>query len=224
MIEVDLLARFPALEALNAAARREIAARGVIRDFAPEAVLWRAGDEPRGIFLVLSGAVDVVRFAAGRQHRVHSETSGGTLGEIPFFQGGRYPATAIAARATQCLVLDRMALEAAIRADPELAFFLLGGLAGRVRILIDRLDALLGKTVEQRLAGVLLIRATSGQDGTFTLGASQSRVAEELGTTREVLARALGRLVRRGLLARRARGCFALLDPAEVERLSRGSA
>jgi CRP-like cAMP-binding protein len=40
----------------------------------------------------------------GRAHVVHEEGPGGTLGEVPLFDGGGYPATAIAQAATRCAV------------------------------------------------------------------------------------------------------------------------
>ena len=220
--DLALLDAAPLLAGLAPAARRAIAAGGVVRRFAAGEVLWVAGSAPRGLFLVLDGRVRVVRAPSGRQHTVHEEGPGGTLGEVPLFDGGRYPATAIAAERTRCLVLDRGTIAAAVAADPELAFRLLGRLAGRVRGLVARLDGRTAGSVEQRLAALLLARAEHARgagDATFTLAATQAEAAEDLGTAREVLVRALRRLRERGVLATSGRGRYRVVDADALRRI-----
>lgn len=222
MVDPETLERIPLFAALNAPARRELARRAARVAFAPGEVLWRAGGAPRGLLVVLEGEVRVVRAADGRQRVVHTEGPGGTLGEVPLFSGGAYPATAVAARRTLCLALDRDALGAAVREDPELAFALLGRLAGRVRHLVERLDRVAGRSVPARLAAFLLARAEGRGAAPFTLGRTQAETAEELGTVREVLVRALGRLRREGLVERAGRGGLRIVDEAGLRRLAEG--
>jgi CRP/FNR family transcriptional regulator len=212
MIDPALIERVPLLRSLTSSARRELSARGVLRDFAADEVLWHAGAEPRGVCLILEGEVRVVRDLEGRRHVLHVERAGGTLGEVPFFAGGRYPASAVATCPTRCLVLGQDALHAAIREDPNLAFLLMEGLAGRVRGLIARLDGMVGRTVGERLAAVLQARSDAAGGGPFTLGGTQAQLAEELGTTREVLARELRRLRESGRLEALGRGAFRLRE------------
>jgi hypothetical protein len=57
-------------------------------------------------------------------------------------------------------VIGRDALHAAIAADPGVALALLGRLAGRVRLLVERLDRLTAQSVPARLAALLLARST----------------------------------------------------------------
>ena len=83
------------------------ARHAVERSFAPGEGLFLAGAEPRGLHVVLEGRVRVVRARGDRQHVVHTEGAGGTLGEVPLFAGGSYPSTAVAAEPTRCAVLSR---------------------------------------------------------------------------------------------------------------------
>lgn len=222
MIDPSTLDRIPFLAGASAEARRELAARSVLRRFSAGEVLWTAGGEPRGLLVVLEGRVRVVRATGGRQHVVHVEEPGGTLGDVPLFAGGRYPATAIAAAETLCLAIGRDALWAAIRADPEVAFALLGRLAGRVRGLVERLDGLAARSVGARLAAWLLVRGREAGGGPFTLGGTQAEVAEELGTVREVLVRELGRLRDAGVLRSAGRGRWEVADEAGLRRAAQG--
>lgn len=215
-----LLDQLPLFHGLRPEARHAIATAGVMRRFRAGETLWTAGADPRGLFVVLAGRVRVVRAPAGRQYTVHTEGPGGTLGDVPFFAGGRYPATAIAATRTTCLVLDRDTLARVVAMDPEFAFRLLGRLAGRVRGLVRRLDERTGRTVEHRLAALLLEQHAAADGGPFTLGPTQAEAAEEIGTVREVLVRALGALRRAGLVATIARGRYRVLDSAGLRRLA----
>ncbi|MFW6206312.1 MAG: Crp/Fnr family transcriptional regulator [Gemmatimonadota bacterium] len=216
MIDQDTLDRIPFFRELSDGARRELAIRSVLRDFEPGEILWKEGAKPRGLFIVLDGEVRVVRASDDRRHVIHTERCGGTLGEVPFFEGGRYPATAMATRPTSCLVLTREAVHAAFREDPELAFVFLGSLATRVRELVDRLDRHVRKSVRARMAEFLLDRCEASGSDVVTLGTTQLGVAEELGTVREVVVRALGELRDEGIIASAGRGRYELMD---LERL-----
>jgi len=209
----------PLLRGLAPAARQAVAAAAV-RRFRPGETLWTAGGDAGGLFLILAGEVRVVRAPRGRQYAVHTDGPGGTLGEVPFFAGGRYPATAVAAAPTTCLVLDRATLARAVAADPELALRLMARLAERVRTLVARLDQRTVATVEQRLAALLLARHGAAGGGVFTLGATQAEAAEELGTVREVLVRALRRLRDGGFVETAARGRYRVLDKAGLRRVA----
>jgi CRP-like cAMP-binding protein len=222
MIDPDVLHRIPLFARLDPAAARELAARSVLRTFARGEVLWHAGGEPRGFLVIVEGQVRVVRTVHGRQHVVHVEGDGGTLGDVALFEGRPYPATAVAARRTVCLAVSRDGLLAAIRHDPELALALLARLAARVRHVIGRLDGLAARSVSARLAGYLLERRARTGAEPFTLGGSQSAVAEELGTVREVLGRALRGLRDHGLISVDARGGVTVLDEAGLRAAAEG--
>jgi CRP-like cAMP-binding protein len=205
---------------LNPDARGVLAESGEIRRFARGAMLWNAGDAPAGLHVVIEGEVRVVRIVSGRQHVVHTEGPGGTLGEVPLFDGAGYPATAIAACATTCAVFSRETLQRAIECDARLAFALLGRLAARLRQVIGRLDGANSRTVRQRLSQFLVARSAEVGVPTFALGGTQTEVAEELGTLREVLVRELRELREAGIIEAAGRGRFRVRDAARLRRLA----
>jgi CRP/FNR family transcriptional regulator len=209
----------PLFRQLAPEARRLLAA-APRRRFRRGQTLWVAGAEAEGLAVLLSGRVRVVRAPGGRQYGVHTEGPGGTLGEVPFFAGGRYPATALATEPTTCLWLDRSTLARAVAADPELALRWLGRLALRVRGLVERLDQQTARTVEQRLAGLLLERHAAARGQSFTLASTQAEAAEELGTVREVLVRALRRFRETGLVESPTRGRYRVRDHQALVRVA----
>ena len=215
----DAVASLPLFRGLAPGALALLAAAPT-RRFRRGEYLWTAGAEARGLLVVLSGRVRVVRAADGRQFGVHTEGAGGTLGEVPFFSGGRYPATAVAMEPTLCLILDRATLGRAIEADPELAVRWLGRLASRVRGLVERLEQETARSVEQRLAAFLLARDEASRGAPFALAATQAEAAEEIGTVREVLVRTLRRFRDRRLVATLARGRYRVSDRARLREVA----
>jgi len=206
---------------LNEAARRILEQHGSIRTFAAGEVLWTAGGQPQALLIVLEGTVRVVRARNGRQHVVHVERAGGTLGDVALFAETPYPATAIAATRARCMVIPPDVLYAAIAADPNLARVLLKRLAHRVQGLIGRLDRITHQNITSRVADHLLRRAADAT-ASFTLGVTQQELAEELGTVRELVARSLAELRERGVIASAGRGRYQLLDGGLLRTLATG--
>jgi CRP/FNR family transcriptional regulator len=221
VVNLSEVRRLPLFAGVSDAACRELAARTVRRVYEPGETLFVAGTEARGLYVVVGGRVRVVRHGASRRHVLHEEGPGGTLGEVPLFEGGGYPATAIAAEPTACLVIGRDAIGAAMRADPELAWRLLARLASRVRTLVERVDSLAVRSVPQRLAALLVTRHDGPTGGrALTLGGTHQQVAEELGTVREVVVRAVRALCDAGAIEPLGRGRYRVPDADRLRELA----
>jgi CRP-like cAMP-binding protein len=218
MTDLEVLARLPLTRSLRPAAQRAIAAESVIRAFKPGAVLWTAGTRINCLAVVIEGSVRVVRERRGRRHVIHTEGPGGTLGEVPLFTGGAAPATPIAAERTRCLMLTRGAIERAMALDPEFAWILLGRMAERVRLLVDRLDRLAVESARTRLVGHLAHARANG--ATITLGMTQSALAAELGTVREVIVRTLHELRAAGLIEAAGKGRIHIINVPAMRALA----
>jgi CRP-like cAMP-binding protein len=212
------------LDALSPRARAALLAASVERRFTVGEVLYLASSPARSLYLVLEGRVRLLRESHGRTILIHDEEPGGCLGEVPLFEGGSYPATATAAEPTRCLVLHRDAILETVRREPEFALAVLGRLASRVRLLIDRLDRNTTQPTLGRLAAHLLMRSMSSRGRSFTLGASQQQTAEELGTVRELVVRGLRTLRDRGAIEARGGGRYSVADEALLRRIASGDA
>jgi CRP/FNR family transcriptional regulator len=206
----------PLFRGLREDSLRLLAQHGLERSFATGETLFQAGDTPWGIFVVLEGRIRVVRGQAGRQVVVHTEGPGGTLADVPFFAGGVLPGTAIAAEPSVCAIFPKEALRAAIAANPDVAFALLARLALRVRELVGRLDQVASNSVAARLAGYLLRRGDERGSAVVSLGMTQSQLAEELGTVREVIVRELRALRTAGIIQPSRGGGVEILDAARL--------
>ena len=207
---------------LPPAVAERLRARAVERRFAAGTTLFSEGSAARGLFMVLEGEVRVLRSAAGREHVIHVERAGGTLGEVPLFEGGDYPATAVAAVDTRCLVLTRDVVFAAVRQDPDVALALLTRMAARVRLLVERMDHRTTQPALSRLATLVLQRHAAAGGSPFSLGRSQQEAAEELGTVREVVVRGLREMRERGLITATGSGRYLVSDPMALQLLAEG--
>jgi CRP/FNR family transcriptional regulator len=208
----------PLFAGLSNATRRSLARAAVERSYAAGATLFRAGTVAAGLYIVLSGRVRVIRSRDGRQYVVHTEGPGGTLGEVPFFEQGSFLATAVASEPTRCLMINREALRAIMRNDSAVAWLFLRRLSARIRELVERLDRASTQGIPARLAAFLLTRSDRAQP--FTLGMTQAALAEELGTVREVIVRALAQLRALGVIAPAGRGRYVVRDLAALTKLA----
>jgi CRP-like cAMP-binding protein len=223
-------ARNQLFEGLSPSGREALLQHSIERQFATDEILWSAGDRSEGITLVLEGRVRIVRGSGGRQLVIHSGEPGATLGEVPFFTGGRYPATAIAAEPTRCLFLPEAAVRRAIAVDPALAFFFLKRLSQRIENLVEKVDRLTVSSVQTRLAHFILqrhqatiassrSRSKSGRGAVFSLGMTQTALGEELGTVREVVVRALRGLRQSGAIESLGDGKYRVVNASILETL-----
>jgi CRP/FNR family transcriptional regulator len=222
MIPRESLSRLPLFEGTAPGVISALASHGIEVRYAPGSVLFLTGGTPRGWYIVLEGLVRVVRGAGERQHVVHTEGPGGTLGEVPLVLGETHPATGIAGEPTRCAIFDRPSLEAAIAECPEIAFLITRRLALRVRGLVARLDERSAKSVRGRLIEFLLDRAAAATGESVSVGMTQQKLAEELGTVREVVSRELRRLANEQLIASLGGGRFRVLDSAGLRSAGEG--
>jgi CRP-like cAMP-binding protein len=221
MIEETLLDGIPMLSAMSPRSRLEIMQRALIVRRKAGQSFWRAGDPAKGLLVVLEGRVRMTRTGkGGRTQVIHRDGPGALLGEVPLLDRGGYPASVYAESPVRALLIPAGALAAALSSDPEFAQLILRSLAARIRVLVDRLEALTVLDVRSRLARHLLDRANASDGDDFDLGATQAELAEDLGTVREMVVRAIAALRRRGILSTVARGRYQLLNRAALEALA----
>jgi CRP-like cAMP-binding protein len=218
VIPVDTLATLAPFAALPRDVVIALAGRALDVRFDTDAVLFLAGSAPRGWYVVLEGKVRVVRGGGARQHVIHTEGPGGTMGEVPLFADGTHPATAIAAEPTRCALFTLAALRAAMAENEAVSLMLLRRLALRTRGLVERLDDRSSRSVRARLIEFLLKRPVVGNSGTISLGMTQQALAEELGTVREVVSRELRSLCRNGLIEAAGGGRYRFKNGASAPK------
>ena len=136
------------------------------------------------------------------------EHAGGTFAEVAVFDGGPYPSTAVAVEDSEVLFLATEDVRRFILDHPQAALTAVAHMAKKLRIIASLAEQLALKDVGQRLATLLLEEARNAepklQDGiSFSLPLSHSQLASRLGSVREVVTRALHKLVQNGVIETR---------------------
>jgi len=187
-------------------------------------VLFLAGEPARGLFIIVSGSIRAFRVnAKGREQTIHVEGAGASLAEVPVFDDGNYPATAVGEEPSGILFLDKTDFKRFLVVNPAVALNALRVMAGRLRRHAELAESLTLKDVGQRLARLLLAEARL-QQGPY-LDFSNQQLAARIGSVREVVSRTLGRLAHDGLIDidARTRG-ITILDQQALERFAEDAA
>jgi CRP/FNR family transcriptional regulator len=124
---------------------------------------------------------------------------------LPVFDGGPFPASAVAIENAEIAFISRRDFQAYCIEHPEVALKVLQVVGGRLRRLVGIIEELSFTTIRQRLISTLLKLAQSeGRKGPlgieFQLPATHQELANQLGTVRELVSRNLMRLQAEGLL------------------------
>lgn len=183
-------------------------------------MLFLAGEPARGLFIIVSGSIRAFRVnAKGREQTIHVESAGACLAEVPVFDDGNYPATAVAEEPSGILFLAKADIKRFLIANPAVALAALRLMAGRLRRHAELADSLGLMDVGQRLARLLLAEACLQKEP--YLDFSNQQLAARIGSVREVVSRTLARLAHEGLIDidARTRG-ITILDQQALERFA----
>ncbi|MFB3921043.1 MAG: Crp/Fnr family transcriptional regulator [Terriglobia bacterium] len=183
-----------------------LAARAVARQFKEGELLFSESEPCEGLFVVESGAIKVFKTSAsGREQVLTIEGPGGSVAELPVFDGGPYPASAAAISAASVLFVSKRDFQALCVEHPQVALKVLKVMGARLRKLVGVIEELSFTTVRHRLA-LLLIRLAKRR-GTktargieLTLKSSNQELAAHIGTVRELVSRNLSRFQAEGLI------------------------
>ncbi len=205
--KIAALRRTALFGALDEAELAVLAGHAVERRLARDEILFIAGDEAQGLFVVSSGSLRAFREGVdGREQVIHVERAGATIAELPVFDDKPYPSTVAAEEPTVVLFLDKREVKALCLRHPQIALAALKMLAGRLRRCAELVEALSLREVDQRLARWLLSEARlrgvkKEQTLEITLVLTNQQIAARIGSVREVVSRALNRLQNNGLIA-----------------------
>ncbi len=167
--------------------------------------IFTEGDPCQGFYVIESGEVKIFKTAAsGREQVLTVDVAGGSFAEIPVFDGGPYPASAVATQQTALLFVSKRDFRTLVLEHPEVGLKVLKQVGGRLRRLVALIEELSFTTVRGRLVMLLARRAktegTHTARGTeMTLPANQE-IAAKIGTVRELVSRNLSRLQAEGLI------------------------
>jgi CRP/FNR family transcriptional regulator, cyclic AMP receptor protein len=201
-----VLGKTALLTGLTPTELQQLAARTVRKSFHGGELLFSEGDLCRGLHIIARGRVRIFKTSlGGREQVLAMNTPGESIAELPVFDGGPFPASAMAVEETEIAFISRRDFQAYCMEHPEVALKVLAVVGSRLRRLVGIIEELSFTTIRHRLISALLRLAESEGKQTergieFQLPASHQELANQLGTVRELISRNLMRLQAEGLL------------------------
>jgi CRP/FNR family transcriptional regulator len=195
------LARVPLFENLSPNDVLRLAASARRQHYPKDAVIFRQGQQADGIYILLDGAVKLLRSSPdGRQQILHTVAPPNAFAEAAAFAGGKFPAHAVALAPCDCLFLPREALLEQIGKYPEMTMRLLASMSLRLQQFARLIEDLSLREVSGRLARYLIEESERVGRRKYRLPLSKGELAQQLGTSAETLSRTFTRFREQGLL------------------------
>jgi len=202
----ESLAKVPIFSGLTEAEFAFLKERAVPRHYAAGELIFGEGQACAGLYVVESGHIRIFKSSSGGREQVLSvDGPGSSVAELPVFDGGTYPASAMAVEEAVLIFVSKQDFHSLCLAHPQVALKVLRVIGARLRRLVGIIEELSFTTVRHRLASFLLRQAQ--KEGTHTdqgiqisLSASNQEVAAQIGTVRELVSRNLSRLQAEGIL------------------------
>lgn len=220
-LKKDWIVRVPLFLRASAETQRAIDDAVIIRHYSAGQPIFLEGHRPTGLGVVVSGLARLYHILRdGRVHVHHYARPYAALNIIPALDGRPNPVSADAVGEAHIGWLPREALMHLMAGDSELMQGCIRLLTLHNRELMARLDDIGFRTVPSRLARLLLRRGGFESEVNIPLDTlSQDEIAAVLGTSREVLGRALRQLYDLGLVRREGRH-YVIVDRNGLEKLA----
>lgn len=193
-----------------------------IRRYQAGATIFSEGETSAGLHIVTDGLVRIYRISPeGRPHTLNLLRPVASFNEVAAVDGACNPYNATAVTTAQVAVISHPLMVMLLSQEPTLLAATVQALAHVNREYIERLEDMTFRSIPSRLAKLFLHESTSyaGQIAEAPSRLSQEEIAAILGTTREVVGRALRGLLNAGLLRKQGREFF-IADRAGLERLA----
>lgn len=220
------MASLPFFASLEAHDREKLAAFARTERVQKGTVLFRKGDHPHSLLMVLEGVVKVGALSPDGREIVFSLISAGELlGEIALFDG--HPRTADATAITDCefLVIERRDFIPFVQERPGVALNIIALLCERLRRTSEQVEDVAFRSIDGRLAKTLL--RLSRQQGSAGAGGliriTQRELGNMVGMSRESINKQLMSWQRSGLLDV-VKGGVILKDPESLAQLAESDA
>ena len=169
---------------------------------------FRAGDVPRAFAVVVSGQLKFHRTNKAGKEQVFAYGQAGDVAGITALSDPYrpWPVDCVARATTEIIEVDLNTMREKLHSEPSLALAILGEMTRHLSMMINLVDQLSLKDAHNRLAQWLeswLVKNhpdAGDRDVLIVLPYTQSEVAAQIGTVREVVSRGFSRMEKEGIL------------------------
>lgn len=200
-VAAELLERIPYFSGLSRE-EREALGRGLFEKRVPknEVLLWE-GEPGNALYIVGSGRMKVFRTSAeGKEQVLRVMYPGDSFNEVPVFDGGPNPASAMALEDSVVFGIRREGMLRILRDYPQVSVNVIRVFSRRLRDLVALVEDLSFRNVTARLAKILLEHAVESGQESPERRLTQQQMAAMVGTAREMVGRSLKTLETMGAI------------------------
>lgn len=192
----------PLLESIDKDLFEDLRKVGRTHAYAENEEIFAGGEEACYLPVVMSGSVKMVNFLEpGKEVIIGIFHKGEMFAIPPVFDGGRYPATAIAMEPSKLLLIERRDFLAILRRSSELSFAVITWMCAMLREKTATIHNLATASPEHRIGNVLFKLANENPvAGPFKITLRREDIAKMAGLTTETTIRVIRRLAERGLV------------------------
>ncbi|MDA8154943.1 MAG: Crp/Fnr family transcriptional regulator [Actinomycetota bacterium] len=168
----------------------------VFKKIPANAIVYSQGDPCRYIAFIISGNIRVYKTgASGREITLYEIGSGETciLNASCILSGADYPANAVATEGSEALMLAAEEFRRFISECAEVRDFVFAALSGRLSVMMALVEEVAFGRMFERVWQYITERAHNGG-----LSITHQKIADDLGSSREVISRVLKDFERRG--------------------------
>lgn len=170
------------------------------RNFQTEQIVVMEGENNGGLYIIESGWLKVSKMSmSGREQVLNFLGPGDVFNAIAVFTDHPNQVSVIALEDSTVWWIDQNTITKLIQTHPALAKQVIADLASRILHIIGLVEDLSLRTIESRLARVLL-QSMENSQVTRQKWATQNEMAARLGTVPDVLNRALRKFVDEGII------------------------
>jgi CRP/FNR family transcriptional regulator len=203
-IEIEMLRKISYFSTLSPDELARIATVTVEHHYNRGDLILIEGETEGALYYVCSGLIKVFKASPeGKEQVLRLIGAGYTFNDVPALDGGPNPASAAAVEPASVYVIRRSGLRKLITTRPEVAEAVVLTLAKTLRHLVALVEDLSLRHVTARVAKILLAQEISAQQSQLVHRLTQKEIAALVGSTREVVGRALKELETAGAIEMR---------------------
>jgi CRP/FNR family transcriptional regulator len=219
LLGARLLGQYPALRDLSAGELERLLGEGTLREVPAGTIMFDEAQPCMGFPFVLEGAIGVSKLSEnGREIQLYSVDAGESciLTSSCLLGSVDYAAHGVALAPTTVFILPRPTFERLLRSSDSFRRYVFGLFAERISDLMQTVEEVAFKRLDQRLAALLLRRGP-------TVRATHQQLADELGSVREIVSRIVRNFATQGLV-QTGREQITILDTDGLRRVAEPAA
>jgi CRP/FNR family transcriptional regulator len=204
-VEIELLKSIPYFSGLSPTELEAIKQHVFEKSADRNEIILLEEESAEAVYFVISGAIKAFKTSAeGKEQILGIVRPGESFNDVPVFDGGPNPASAIAMSPVTLYGISKTNMETLLRDYPNIAINVIKVLAERVRHFVSLVEDLSFRHVTGRVAKLLLKYATDDTEPSEQASPkpklTQQDMAAMVGTAREVVGRSLKALEEEGII------------------------